>query len=150
MQTICAFIPQYFANQATATCNEYGRTTRAYVSGYNRTMVHVGKLVRGEKRCLVANFNGAIPKGRVIVSATWRTTQNWAAILNDAKIIESGRTTSVNMSAGWGGPALVKAEVTLDNGEIYNQVFRIDVQTAPYFQGEANPVSGTTEITVTA
>jgi hypothetical protein len=150
MQTLVSFIPQYFANATGSLCKELGTTTRAFVSGYQRTRVHVCSLVRGEKRCLVANFNGAIPKGRIIIGATWRTTQNWASILADASISDDGRSTMVDMTAGWGGPALVKAEVTLDNGEVYNQVFRIAIQSAPYFQGEANPVSGPLELTVTA
>lgn len=134
----------------SVACEELGRTTRAYVSGYNRTRVHEVRVVRGEKRCLVANFNGAIPKGRTIASAVWRTTQNWAAIMSNGRIFENDRSTAVDLSAGWGGPAWVKCEATLDNGEVYTQVFRVLVQTPPWFAGEPNPVSGPTEVAVTA
>lgn len=126
---------------------DLGRTTTAYVSGYDLTRVHQSCLVRGAQRRLVANFNGAIPSGATIESATWRTTQNWAAIMSGGTI--DGRTTSVALQAGWGGLALVKAEVTLDTGEVYNQVFRIQVQSAPYFYNEGYPTSGPREIVIT-
>lgn len=134
----------------SSACEELGRATRAFVSGYDRTRTHEARLVRGEKRCLVANFNGAIPKGRTIAQAVWRTTQNWAAILSNGRIFENDRSTAVDMLAGWGGPAWVKVEATLDNGEVYTQVFRICVQNGPWFSGEANPQSGPQELIVIA
>lgn len=127
---------------------DLGRTTTAYVSGYDRTRVHVANLVRGEQRTLLANFNATVPVGSTIASATWRTTQNWVALMSGGTI--DGRTTSVDLQAGWGGLALVKAEVTLDTGEVYNQVFRIQVQSAPYFCNESYPTSGPREIVITA
>lgn len=127
---------------------DLGRTTTAYVSGYDLTRVHETNLVRGAQRRLVANFNGAIPAGSTIESATWRTNQNWAAILSNGAV--DGRTTTVDLKAGWGGFSWVKVDVTLDTGEVYNQVFRIRVQTPPWFLGESYPASGPTEIVVTA
>lgn len=131
-------------------CEELGRTTRAYVSGYDRTRVHEVRLVRGEKRCLVANFNGAIPPARTIASATWRVNQNQGAVLSNARIFEGNRSTAVDLLAGWTGYGLVKVEATLDNGEVYNQVFRVLVQQSPWFTGEPYPVSGPQTITVAA
>lgn len=130
-------------------CDEMGRVTRAYVSGYTRTRVHESWLVRGERRCLVANFNGAIPKARSIASATWRTNQGASAILSNARIIDGGRSAAVDMLAGWGGVALVKVDALLDNGEVYNQVFHIGIQGDHWFPGESAPQPGPTQLTVT-
>ncbi len=126
------------------------RVTTAYVSGYDRTRVHQSCVVRGEKRTLLANFNGAMPADAVIASATWRTNQNSAAILSDGELSANERSTSVQLLAGWGGAAWVKVDATLDTGEVLTQVFVIRVQSAPWFTGETNPQQGPTEIVVTA
>ena len=130
-------------------CAELGRVTRAFVSGYQRTRVHRSRLVRGEKRCLIADFNGAIPEGRTITSVTWRTTQNSAAILSEAAVVDGGRKARVMLEAGI-GCAQVKCDVTLDNGEVYNQRFDVLVQPDPWFQGETTPTRGPQELTATA
>lgn len=127
---------------------DFGRVTKALVSGYQRDRVHYGSLIRGEKRKLVANFNGAFDAERTIESATWRTTQNWGVYMADAEI--DGRSTQITITAQWGNNALVKCEVTLDNGEVYNQLFALRVQVSPWFQGETNPTNGPTELTATA
>ncbi len=126
------------------------RVTTAYVSGYDRTRVHQSCVVRGESRQLVANFNGAIPVGETITTATWRTNQNSAAILSDGALSADERSTSVQMLAGWGGPAWVKVDAALSGGGTLTQVFVIRVQSAPWFTGETNPQQGPIEIVVTA
>lgn len=132
-----------------ADCEELGRTTRAYVSGYQRARMHRSRLVRGEKRCLVANFNGAIPPARTIQSVTWRTNQPQAAYMADAGIVTGGREVRVDVTAG-AGCALVKCEVTLDNGEVYNQLFDISVQSGPWFEGETQLPTGPRTLTAVA
>lgn len=129
-------------------CEELGRVTRAYVSGYQRDRIHRSRLVRGEKRCLVANFNGAIPPARSIVSVTWRTNQGQGIYMQDARI--DGREVTVNITAQTGSEAAVKCEVTLDNGEVYNQLFAISVRQSPWFSGEASPPTGPQVLTSTA
>lgn len=125
-------------------CEEHGRTTRIYASGYDRARVHVARLVRGEKRCLVVDFNGAIGASRSIVSATWRS---WGqAVLSVAAI--SGRTTRCTLTASTGGR--VKCSVTLDNGETYVQVIDLCVSSGPWFEGETWAIAGSKELTVTA
>lgn len=131
-----------------ARCDEVGPVTRANVSGYDRTSSHVARLVRGERRCLVANFNGAISPSRSIVSATWRSNQPYAVSMADARIKD--REVMVNVAAQFGGPGLVKCQVTLDNGEVYNTLFRIEVRQQPWFLGEVSPPIGPYELTVTA
>lgn len=127
--------------------DDLGRTTRVFVSGYTRTRVHHSRVVRGERRCLVADFNGAIPKSRRIVSVTWRTNQPYAAILSAPRI--KGREVMVDLLAGQ-GTAHVKCDVTLDNGEVYNQLFWIRAFTGPWYRGESAATEGPQELTATA
>lgn len=129
-------------------CEEIGPVTRAYVSAYQRTRAHHSRLVRGERRCLVADLNGAIPLSRTIVSATWRTYTNHTAILSESRI--NGREVEVNVTAGYGGRAAIKLEATLDNGEQYVQTFVVEVQGTPWFPGEQQVAAGPTVLTVEA
>lgn len=132
------------------TCEEHGRVTRAYVSGYQRTRIHGSRLVRGERRCLVADFNGAIPPARSIASVTWRTNQHHAISMANAQIVDGGREVIVDITAQAGAGATIKCEVTLDNGEVYNQLFHVTVLPAPWFTGETTPASGPQALTATA
>lgn len=129
------------------TCKELGRVTRAYVSGYQRDRVHFSSLVRGEKRCLVANFNGAIPASREIVSATWRCEYGGLVVMSDAKV--TARDTSVNILAVQAYEVPLKCEATLDNGEVYVQLFVVRVKEMPWFGGESLPAPGPSVLTVT-
>lgn len=132
-------------------CEEHGRVTRAYVSGYQRDRIHRSRLVRGERRCLVANFNGAIPPARTIARVIWRCDQNQAVYMENARIVRDGREVAVDITAqiGWG--ARVKCEAVLDNGEVYTQLFVIRVVSPPYFMGEPTwHAQGPTELVATA
>lgn len=130
-----------------STCEEYGRTTRAYVSGYNRSMVHVARIRRQERRCVVANFNGAIPPGRSIVYVTWRCVQPWVTKMISAEVLPREVTVLVDFqNPGFGA---IKATVELDNGEIQNQIFEFTVLDAPYFL-EGTPVQGPYMLTASA
>lgn len=131
-----------------ADCEEFGRATRAFVSGYQRTRVHESRLVRGEHRCLVANFNGAIPASRSIASATFRNLNPGAVAMSNPRII--GREAGIDITAQWGIGASIKCEVVLDNGEAYNQLFVIRVRQSPWFPGEATPQTGPSVLSVTA
>lgn len=132
-------------------CEEHGRVTRAYVSGYQRDRIHRSRLVRGERRCLVANFNGAIPPARTIATATWRCDQNQAIYMDNARITDDGRVAAVDITAQIGAGARVKCEVSLDNGEVYTQLFVIRVVSPPYFMGEPTwYAQGPTELVATA
>lgn len=132
-----------------ATCEEPGRETRCYVSGYNRSRVHDSRLWPREKRCLVADFNGAIPPARKIVSVSWRMESAFAVAMSDASIAPDGRSARVMIQAAWPGCAFIRAQVTLDNGEVYPQLFRVIVLSGPYF-GDTSPVGGPIELTATA
>jgi hypothetical protein len=134
---------------AADTCKELGRTTRAFVSGYTLDRVQVVRAARTQRRCLVADFNGAIPVGRQITSVTWRCNSPWITILDTPSISANGRAAQVNAILGNCGFGHVKCSVTLDNGEIYTQVFEVRVVDAPYF-AEPYQAPGPYELTVTA
>lgn len=129
-----------------ADCTELGLVTRANVSAYQRGRVHHSRLVRGEKRCLVANFNGAVDPARTITGVTWRCEQPYYVGMANARIIASGkfayREAAVDITAQLQGYAWLKCEATLDNGELYTQVFTVLVMATPYFYGEAIPTLG--------
>src|ERR1700761_4310253 len=55
-------------------CQEYGRTTRIYGTGYNLSRQAVTRVRRFAKRCLKFDFNGAFPLGCTITHARFETT----------------------------------------------------------------------------
>ena len=116
-------------------CTELGRSTRAYVSGYNLSQVSQTRLRRFSKRCVVANFNGALAKGQLITSVRWDCTSPWASYMENARIITGQREVAVDVSFNFSGTAFLKATVTLDNGESYNQQFRFTVVDQPLYPG---------------
>lgn len=125
-----------------------GRSTRAYVSGYQRARVHVGTVRRQEKRYLVADFNAAIPAGVTITSATWRTTNPWSMSMSLPTI--SGREVSVLVDFQNSGRGAIKATITLSNGEVYNQLFEYIVRDAPWFDEPFALTAGPFSVTATA
>lgn len=110
---------------------DLGRATTSYVSAHDRTRVHASRLFPNERRSLIANFNGAIPEALSIVSVVWRMDPVYAVAMADAEV--TARTSQVTITACWPGRAGIRCEVTLDNGEVYNQLFAVDVQCGPWF-----------------
>lgn len=131
-------------------CDEIGRATRAYVSAYDRTKVQQVRLYRFERRCMVANFNGAFPPARTIASATWRTDAPEIGVMSNPQISANGRETMVMFASQLGGWANIRVDATLDNGEIYTQVFRVNVREASYFFDDPPSVVGPFSLTVVA
>lgn len=127
-------------------CDELGRVTRAYVSGYDRGRVHQGRLRNQERRCVVADFNGAISRSREIVSAEWQCTHPYVANMLQADI--QGAETRVTVNFQFAGCAALRAQITLDNGEVYNQLFEFKVDGAPWFE-DAGPTTGPRKLVVT-
>jgi hypothetical protein len=140
LDTLIQFTPQVVLIDKTP-CKELGRTTRTYVSGYTLSRQAVTRVRRSAKRCVVANFNGAIPKGNVIASVRWETTSPWAILMSNARITTGQRETMVDVFfnfAGWGG---LQATVTLDNGDIYNAEFSFTVIDSPLYPSADYPPS---------
>ena len=128
-----------------AACTELGRVTRCYVSGYQRTRIHESRLVRGEKRCLVANFNGAFDLARTITSVIWRCEQPYAAVMSNARVFP--REVAVDVTAQLPGCSLIKCLATLDNGEVYTQLFRVLVMDAAWFDIDPGATAGPLSLT---
>jgi len=120
----------------TLPCDELGRVTRVYASGYNRTRVHDGRLVRGESRCLLVNFNGAISASRTITSVTWRCADPSVVVMSNARIQAGARSVAVDVRANLPCDTAVKCEATLDNSERYMQLIRLAVMDSPWFADE--------------
>lgn len=127
--------------------NIMGRASTAYASGYYRDRVHVTQVYANEIRPLIANFGGALNKGRAIASATWDTYQGAFASLATPTLTET--TATVVMAAQYSGNAVIRCTATLDNGEKIVQQFYIDVLPAPVYQGEVY-VTGPSRVTVEA
>lgn len=113
-----------------------GRETRAYVSAFDRSRVHQSRLYRFEKRRLVANF-GALLGERQIRCATWSIDRPEIGVMSDPQISDDARETSVMFAAQLGGWATVRCQITLDSGEQYVQVFRVNVRQASWFVDDA-------------
>ncbi len=128
-----------------AVCEEIGRATRAYVTAYSLARTVACRMQRGQRRCLVAIFNGAIPVGRALSSVKWQS-RAWSVVMSDAVI--DGRSSSVMVFAQGNGGGWVKCTATLDNGEIYTQVFDVMVVGGPWFDNEPAQVTGPTELVV--
>lgn len=130
------------------SCDEVGPVTRQRVSAYQRTRTQRVSLVRGERRCIVTDFRGVFGLTRAIASAVIRVNNNAVVVLSDASCDDT--TVSVTMTTQVGGVALVKVEATLDNGESYNAVYRIDVRGGPWFAGETySGATGPTSLSAT-
>lgn len=124
-------------------CDEMGRASTANVSAYDRTRVHDVRLMMGEKRCLVANFNGAISAARTITSVKWRCDFGYIAQMANARIQSNSRSTAVDITANWMGDSIIRCEATLDNGETYIQSFHVEVNGDPIFLAATSGVGPT-------
>jgi hypothetical protein len=138
------------AAPAVDPCEEYGRVTRAYVSGYQLNRVHKSSLLCGATRCLALNFNGAISASRSIVSAEFKCNQPFAVVMSNPQITTDGRECHCTIYAQNQGTSLIQANATLDNGDVYNQLFVVNVSRPAYFQNDPVPVTGPYVLTVSA
>lgn len=125
--------------------SDIGQATRNIVSAHKRDRVFRANLYAAERRPLVTNFNGALPAGRSIVSATWQTWDTINCYMSQPKI--NGREVQVMVTAQYAGRCRIRVDVTLDNGEVYSAWHVIRVQPAPYL---VNPgwVTGPSSLTV--
>lgn len=69
--------------------------------------------------------------------------------MSEPRIAENGREAMVMIRAQLGGYATMRVDATLDNGEVYNQVFRLDVREASIFFSDSGIATGPTTLTVT-
>lgn len=124
-----------------------GRASRAYVSAYDRGRVVSVRLYPQETRQLVADFNGALEEGRTISQAVWDMYILGYASMASGAI--DGRATSVLLTASYRGQVAMRCQVTLDNGEVMNQLFAIEIFEGPLWNGDGQSI-GPSRITVSA
>lgn len=110
------------------------RATTAYVGKYQLDRVHEVRLFANAKVTLTTSFH-ALELGQ-IQSATWYTSSPWSTVLS-APSIQDGRAR-VKVQAAIPDMSILRCEVTFNNGEVYNQLWRVYVNDAPYFN---NPVA---------
>ena len=114
---------------------DLGRVTRSFVSGYTAARAEIRRVVRFQKRSVVANFNGAQPAGATITAVRWDCTSPWSVLMANARVEPSGRSVAVDVSfnyAGWGG---ILATATWQNGETTAQEFFFTVLDRPVYPG---------------
>lgn len=126
---------------------EIGQVSRANVSAHTRARIHYTRIYPTEKRALVANFNGIIPAGAAITQAQWRMEYAFAVAMINATA--TTRETQVMVQGVYRGRASIKAQVTIDNGDTYNQLFVVEVEAGPWFGDEASQNSGPTVLNAT-
>lgn len=124
------------------------RVTTAYVSKYQLDRVKETHLYRTAKVTFTCNFNGAT--GSEITSATWYTTAPWSTVFSNPAIAANGKSTSVVIQAALPDWSNVKCQVTLADGSVLNQNWRIRVNDAPWYGNEQIPAAGPDSVTVTA
>lgn len=146
-----AFLVEVLTNpgpEPISPIEDNGRASRAYVSAYNRTRIQVVRLIGNESRNLVADFNGAIPPNRTIVSAEWSLgLSGWLNMSNAS--ITNGRQSSITIASMYTSSSAIRCAVTLDSGQILTQLFRILVSGVPIFQGDNFIFNGILTLTAT-
>lgn len=128
---------------------ELGRTTTAYMSGYNRSRIHQAALYAGEVRLLGLQANGAMPVGESIVRVDWDTWNTDVCVLGAGAIGDDERSVSIDMQAQCAGRASVRCIIRTSGGGRYTQWYSIRVLEAPVMQGDTW-VQGASHVTVVA
>jgi hypothetical protein len=122
------------------------RNYRAYVSAYDRARIHMTRMYAYEKCRLVADFNGALEPDEAIASATWQVQYTNSLVMADPTA--TTRQTSILVGSQYSGPTVIKCTVTLTDGQLRVQQFRIDVLAQPVYQGD-QWVNGPLSLTAT-
>lgn len=128
---------------------EMGRTTTAYMSGYNRSRIHQCALYAGEVRQLGLQANGCIPVGETVASVVWDTWNTDVAVLGAGAIEDSERAVNIDLKAQCCGRASVRCILTTSGGGKYVQWYSIRVLEAPVMTGDTW-VNGQSHVVVTA
>jgi hypothetical protein len=114
-------------------CGELGRVTRSFVSGYTAARTEIRRIRRFSKRCVVANFNGAMPKGVTITRVRWETTSPWSIHMSNPRVESTGRTVAIDAAFNFQGLGAMLATATWSNGEITNAEFFFTVLDRPLY-----------------
>jgi hypothetical protein len=128
---------------------DLGRATRDYASAYIRDRIFWTRLYAPEKRLLVSNLNGAIPKGVTITASKWQTNFPYSVVMSNPVIEADGRSSDLTVLAQLPGRGWIRATHTLSNGETYVQQYQVVVASQPYYVGDTY-INGPVELNVTA
>lgn len=128
---------------------DMGRATKNIVSAYNRDRVFEGRIYAPERRLLVTDFNGALPKGVTITRATWKTLDTTVAAMSAPSILSGNRSAQVMIQAQYDGFCCIRLDAQLSNGEQFTAHHVIRVLPARYLSGDSW-VNGPSEISVEA
>lgn len=115
------------------------RATTAYASKYQLDRVHETDLYRAAKVRLTVDFGGALG-AETISTVRWYTSAPWSTILSAPAI--SGKRVTVFVQGSLPDLSMLKCEVTLSNGEVRNQFWRVRVGESNYYGGETIPAAG--------
>jgi hypothetical protein len=129
-----------------SAADEVGRTTRAYVSGYNRSRVHTARLYGNETRALVADFSAVLGASRTIASVLWKS--DGAGFVNMSAPVKTTRTSSITISTMFSGITRIRCAITTDTGEVYTQLFLVQSLDAPFFSGDQFVSNGVTQLSI--
>lgn len=116
--------------------SDIGRATRNIVSGYNRDRVFQARLYAPERRVLVTDFNGAIPKGVTITRATWKTLDTTVAAMSSPSVLTGNRSAQVMVQAQFDGFCCIRLDVLLSNGEQFVAHHVLQILPARYLSND--------------
>ncbi|WP_312321199.1 hypothetical protein, partial [Stenotrophomonas sp.] len=123
-----------WARSGRSAVSDMGRVTKCIVSGYNRDRVHYGSVYAPERRQLLTDFNGALPKGVTITKATWNTQDGYNASMSDGVV--DGRKAWITLAAQYQGYCGIRLDVELSNGERYSVWHVIRILPAQIMTGD--------------
>lgn len=129
--------------------SDMGRATRNIVSGFNRDQVFQARLYAPERRALVTEFNGAIPKGVTITRAVWDTLDTFVAAMSTPSILAGGRSCQVMLTAQVDGFCCIRLTAELSNGEKFVAHHVIQILPARYMSTDVW-ANGPTQLVATA
>lgn len=123
------------------------RATTAIVSAATRDYVHNVVLYPRESRRLTANFRAILGPGETIAQADWQLEVMGYAGIADGSI--SGALTSVRLLAAVAGLTIARCQITTSAGNVYPQLFRVEVLMGPWLN-DPPPLQGSTRVIVNA
>lgn len=131
-------------------CDEIGSATRFRVSAYRPAIAFSARLYRGTTRCMIYDFGGALSATRTIASAVFDLDTVFSLGISAAWIAEDGRSAGLTINAVQAGITIARCKATLDNGEIYPALARIEVVDGNVWFGDDNSSGGPQQLTAVA
>jgi hypothetical protein len=122
------------------------RSTTAYASATNRERVHALELFAGETCPVAVDFTAILGAAAALSSAMWEIDNPVVAVMAGAVI--DGNTSQITLAAQAPGTATLRCTGGTDAGTKFVQMYRLQVDAAPYFV--TNSAAGPTSLEATA